>query len=80
MNYEALKSVKVQHRVLRKYKNSSHLACQRVSKIASQETIKAKKAKYNFEKNLAENIKKDTKSFYAYITDKAKARRNIGPC
>jgi len=28
---------------------------------------------------LAENIKKDTKSFYAYVKGKAKVGRNIGP-
>ena len=56
MNYKALKWIKKKHRVFRKYKNSSHPACRRVSKIVSRE---AKRAKYNFEKKLAENIKKD---------------------
>jgi len=76
MNYRALKWIKKKHRVFRKYKNSNHPACRRVSKIASRET---KRAKYNFERKLAENIKKDTKSFYAYVKGKAKAGRNIGP-
>ena len=57
MNYKALKWIKKKHRVFRKYKNSSHPACRRVSKIVRRE---AKRAKYNFEKKLAENIKKDT--------------------
>ena len=48
-----------------------------MSKIASRE---AKRAKYNFEKKLAENIKNDTKSFYAwYVKRKVKAGRKIGP-
>ena len=76
MNYKALKWIKKKHKVFRKYKNSSHPACRRVSKIASRE---AKRAKYNFEKKLAENIKKDTKSFYAYVKRKVKAGRKIGP-
>jgi len=37
-----------------------------------------KRAKYHFEKKLAENIKKGTKSFYAYVKGKAKTARNIG--
>jgi len=45
-----------------------------VSKIASRE---AKRAKYNFQKKLAENTKKDTKSFYAYVKRKVKAGRKI---
>jgi len=49
-----------------------------VSKRASRE---AKGAKYNFGKKLAENIKKHTRSFYAYrayVKGKAKVGRNIG--
>ena len=76
MNYKALKWIKKKHKVFRKYKSSSHPACRRVAKIASRET---KRAKYNFERKLADNIKKDTKSFYAYVNRKAKGRRNIGP-
>ena len=35
--------------------------------------------KYNFDKKLAENIKKVTKSFYAYVKGRAKAGRSTGP-
>ena len=64
INYKAVKWVKKKHRIFRKYKDSSHPACQRVSKIARREI---KRALYNFEKKLAENIKKDTKSFLANV-------------
>jgi len=47
--------------VFRKYKDSRHPACKRASAKASRET---KKAKYNFERKLAENIKSDSKSFF----------------
>jgi len=79
MNYKALKWIKKKHKVFRKYKNSSHPACRRVSKIASWET---NRAKYNSEKKLAENIKKDTKLFYAYIKGKATrvGKKNLRFC
>jgi len=46
--------------VFRKYKNKNHPACMRAFRIASREV---KKAKINFERKLAKNIKKDFKSF-----------------
>jgi len=57
MNFKVLKWIKKKHKVFRKYKSSSHLACRRVAKIASQET---KRAKYNFKRKWADNIKKDS--------------------
>ena len=36
-------------------------------------------AKRNFEKKLADNIKEDSKSFYAYIRSKQKTKDRIGP-
>jgi len=59
LTYKALKYVKCKHRVFRKYKDSHHPAFVTASRLASREV---KKAKLNFEKKLAENIK-DTKSF-----------------
>jgi hypothetical protein len=38
-----------------------------------------RKAKFNFECKLAENIKDDPKSFYAYVKSKSRARIGIGP-
>jgi len=38
-----------------------------------------KNAKYNFERKLAENIKRDSKSFYAYVKGRAEVARSIGP-
>lgn len=36
-------------------------------------------AKYNYEKSLADNIKNDAKSFYAYVNNKKVNTNNIGP-
>ena len=38
-----------------------------------------REAKIEFEKKLASNIKKDSKSFFAYIGSKQKTREKIGP-
>ena len=38
-----------------------------------------KKAKLNFEKKLAQNIKKDSKSFFAYVCGRSQATRKLGP-
>ena len=76
LTYKALKCVKRKHRVYRKYRNSQHPACVRSSRKASGEV---KKAKLNFEKKLAENIKKDSKSFFAYVRGRSQATRKVGP-
>jgi len=76
MSYKAAKLVRKKHRVFKKYKDKDHPPCKRASRVASCEV---KKVKYNFERKLAENIKTDTKSFYAYVKGRAKAGRSIGP-
>ena len=38
-----------------------------------------KKAKFNFEKKLADNIKNDSKSFYAYVRGGSRATKKVGP-
>ena len=38
-----------------------------------------KKAKFSFEKKLAENIKKDSKSFFAYVRGRFRVTRKLGP-
>ena len=62
--------------VFRKYKDSRHPACKRTSAKASRET---KKAKYNFERKLAENIKSDSKSFFAYVRGRSNVAKKLGP-
>jgi len=69
LNYRALKSVKRKHRIYRKYKDSNHSACNQASRKACTDV---KRAKYHFEKKLAENtgVLRKTKSFYAYVKGK----------
>ena len=42
-------------------------------------TTEIRKSKRTFEKNVAGNIKNDSKSFYAYVRSKQKVRDNVGP-
>jgi len=74
--HKAVKTIKRKYKVYRKYRDSKHPACIRADKKARREI---KRAKYNFKRKLADNIKKDTKSFYAYVRSKAKAKINAGP-
>ena len=42
-------------------------------------TNEVRKSKRNFEHKLAENIKSDSKSFYAYVRSKQTVRDKVGP-
>jgi len=74
--HKAVKTIKRKYKLCRKYKDSKHPACIRADKKAHKEI---RRAKYNFERKLADNIKRDTKSFYTYVKSKAKAKINAGP-
>ena len=69
--HKAVKTIKRKYKVYKKYKNSKHPACIRADKKAHKEI---RRAKYNFERNLADNIKKDTKSFCACVRSKLRLR------
>ena len=62
LTHKAVKTIKRKYKVYMKYRDSKHPACIRVEKKAHREI---RRAKYNFERKLADNIMKDTKSFYA---------------
>jgi len=55
MSHKALKAVKRKNKLFKKYKDKAHTAIVRANKTATKEL---KNAKHNFEKKLAENIKK----------------------
>ena len=60
------------HRVFKKDSSHPTAACKRVSTKASKEVRRAKK-------KLAENIKKDSKSFFAYVRVRSTSIRKVGP-
>ena len=76
LNNKAINMVKKKHRVFRKYRRNDHPACVAASRDASSAV---RKAKYAFEKKLADNIKSDNKSFYAYARSKSKVKVKPGP-
>ena len=45
----------------------------------NEATNEVRKSKQNFEQKLAQNIKPDSKSFYAYVRSKQNVRDNVGP-
>ena len=75
MSYKALKCVKKKRKVFSKYKDKDHPAVKRANQISKNEL---KKARRNFEKMLAMNIKCDSKSFYAYARSKSKSKVQVG--
>jgi len=60
MSYKALKCVGKKRKVFAKYNDKDHPAVKQANQISEKEL---RKAKWNFEKKLASNIKQDTKSF-----------------
>jgi len=74
MTHKSWKSVKRKYKVFSKYKNKDHPAV-----IAANRTAKKdlRKARMNFEKKLAHNIKQDSKSFYSYAKSKSKVKVRI---
>jgi len=62
--------------VFSRYNDNNHPAYIKASVSAKKEIKRAKK---NFESKLCENIKKDTKSFYAYVRSQSKSSVKVGP-
>jgi len=75
MTNKALKSIERKSKVFRKYKRHDHPAVKAANSTAVREL---KRAKHNFEKKLAQNIKQDSKSFFAYVRSKAKSKTQAG--
>lgn len=76
LTHKAIKSIKRKHRVYKKFKDNKHPVCMEANHQANMEV---KKAKFNFEKKLAENIKTDSKSFFSYVKSRSKAKISVGP-
>jgi len=76
MTTKAVHTVKKKRRLFSRYKDNKHPAYTKASVSAKKEI---KRAKRNFESKLCENIKKDTKSFYAYVRSQSKSSVKVGP-
>ena len=76
MTYKAMRLVKRKQNVYKRYKNVHRPAYVKATKEVKKEIKKAKK---KFEYKLAQNIKEDKKSFYAYVRSKNKSKPKIEP-
>jgi len=75
MTNRALKAVQRRHQAYRKYRDSKHPAYVKAVKTAKR---LLKEARQKFEVKLAQNIKEDSKSFYAYARSRSKSKVNVG--
>jgi len=76
MTKRTLKLIKHKRKAYLKYRDNKNLACIQANKKAVR---KVKVTKRNFEELLAQNIKEDSKSFYAYVRSKGKSNTKPGP-
>lgn len=76
MTYRALYAVKKKYRLYAKYKNRKHPAYVRAA-ASAKKSINS--AKLNFEHKLADNIRTDKKSFFAYARNAQRSKPAIGP-
>ena len=80
MNKRMQKCIRKKRKKWKKFKDSGRQEDYLAFKvIQSQTTLAVKETKRDFEKKLAKNIKKDSKSFYAYYREKNISRVGIGP-
>lgn len=71
-----MKSVNRKYKTFSKYKSADHPAYVKAAKNAKAELRRARR---NFEKKLAQQVKSDKKSFFAYVRSKTRSKITPGP-
>jgi endonuclease/exonuclease/phosphatase family metal-dependent hydrolase len=80
MNRNAKAAMKYKSRMWLRYRQSKSYNDMVEYKIAQRKAVKEyKKAKKQFERKLAKDIKINPKSFYAYVRSKSKVKDSVGP-
>ena len=80
LSKEAFRKMRYKQNMWRVYKHKGKDKDDEVYKEAlNAATNEVRKAKRNFEHKLAQNIKSDSKSFYAYVRSKHNVRDKVGP-
>ena len=80
LSKEAFRKIRHKQNVYRFYKHTGKEQDYVVYKEAlNAATNEVRKSKRNFELKLAQNIKSDSKSFYAYVRSKQNVRDKVGP-
>ena len=80
LSKEAFRNIRYKQHMWRVYKHTGKDQDYEVYKEAlNAATDKVRKSKRNFELKLAQNIKSDSKSLYAYVRSKQNVRDKVGP-
>ena len=80
LSKEAFRKIRHKQNMWRVYKHTGKDKDYEAYKEAlNAATNEVRKSKRNFEHKLAQNIKSDSKSFYAYVRSKQNVRDNVGP-
>ena len=80
LSKEAFRKLRYKQNMWRVYKHTGKDKYYEVYKEAlNAATNEVRKAKRNVEHKLAQNIKSDSKSFYAYVRSKQNVRDKVGP-
>ena len=80
LSKEAFRTIRHKQNMWRVYKHTGKDTYYEVYKEAlNAATNEVRKSKRNFEHKLAQNIKSDSKSFYAYVRSKQNVRDKVGP-
>ena len=79
LSKEAFRKMRYKQNMWRVYKHTGKDKDYEVYKEALNAANEVRKAKRNFEHKLAQNIKSDSKSSYAYVRSKQNVRDKVGP-
>ena len=80
LSKEAFRKIRYKQNMWRVYKHTGKDQDYDAYKVALHAaTNEVRKSKRNFEHKLAQNIKSDSKSFYAYVRSKQNVRDRVGP-
>ena len=80
MKGHIIRMIKTKNKLWKRFKERPSYENQRnYNEVRNKVTFEIRQAKSNFELKLAENIKEDPKTFYAYARSKSKAKVGIGP-
>jgi len=80
MTSKVLKSVKKKHKLWNKWReNADGDAELKYKKQANKASKAVRTAKRDFERKIAKNIKKDSKSFFKYVRSKTRVKSTVGP-
>jgi len=80
MTAKVLRSVKKKHKLWKKWRDSADGNAElKYKKQANKASKVVRSAKRDFERKIAKNIKKDSKSFFKYARSKTRVKTTVGP-